>query len=234
MWLLHYERTICFICTLIELVLSDQLVSAYHLSTTTRKSRDDQQLTYLSPFNQSIHNVHMDDGPICFWNCPKLQPEMALQNCPKLKRGLICGKYQIYHDYRPCPTATIFCRRNMTNFKEAGVYVAVIATDLANKKHGLYIVPYVDRENGIVQPLVLEKPYHGNFGRGDLFCGSNGHWVLHDTTYQFEVEKIFCLIVHARNLNHVLDLKNPTYDRITPIKPFEVGDPEFFGFSESY
>lgn len=74
-----------------------------------------------------------DEYSSCQRNCTELNPETVFQNCPVLRRGLTCGKYKVYHYHHRCSTATVYCRRNLTNIKEVAVYVAVTGTDLNEK-----------------------------------------------------------------------------------------------------
>uniref|UniRef100_A0A915PDR2 Uncharacterized protein n=1 Tax=Setaria digitata TaxID=48799 RepID=A0A915PDR2_9BILA len=157
---------------------------------------------------------------------------LTSKNCPALQRGLTCGKYNVYHYHRQCSIATIYCRRNLTNVREVAVYVAATGTDLNKNKSGLFVLPYLDRKDLFVPLLVVEKPHHGNGGKGELVCGSNGKWILYDINYRYEVEHLFCLVVEARNLNYLMDLAHPELKRVTPVVPFRRNDPEFFEFAK--
>ncbi|KAL3993923.1 hypothetical protein ACH3XW_19620 [Acanthocheilonema viteae] len=169
-----------------------------------------------------------DEHLSCQRNCTELNPETVFQNCPALKRGLACGKYKVYHYHRRCSTATVYCRRNMTNIKEVAVYVAVTGTDINANKTGLFVLPYVDKNEMSVPQIVVEKAHHGNGNMGELVCDSNGSWILYDTNYRYLVEHLFCLVVEARNLNYLLDLRRPEFDRSKPLVPYQHGNLEFF------
>ncbi|CAG9536387.1 unnamed protein product [Cercopithifilaria johnstoni] len=190
-------------------------------------------------FDKKFYDKQLKDGQLlrsyqsnehlsCQRNCTELNPETVLQNCPTLKRGLTCGKYKVYHYHRRCSIATVYCRRNMTNVKEVAVYVAVTGIDLNANKTGLFVLPYIDREEMSVPQIVVEKAHHGNGNMGELVCDSNGNWILYDTNYRYMVEHLFCLVVEARNLNYLLDLRRPEFDRAKSLIPYQLGDPEFF------
>ncbi|EJW82045.1 hypothetical protein WUBG_07044 [Wuchereria bancrofti] len=206
-----------------ESILSDQFV-------LFDKNLDDWQLkdNQLLRSYQSIEQQGNYEHPLCQRNCTELNPETVLQNCPALQRGLTCGKYKVYHYHRRCLTATVYCRRNMTNIKEVAVYVAVTGTDLNANKTGLFVLPYIDKNEISVPQIIVEKAHHGNGNMGELVCDSSGAWILHDTNYRYMVQHLFCLVVEARNLNYLLDIRRPKFDRVTLSIPYQRGNPKFF------
>lgn len=93
---------------------------------------------------------------------------------------------------------------------------------------GLFVLPYIDQTEMSVPQIVVEKAHHGNGNMGELVCDSNNTWILYDTNYRYMVEHLFCLVVEARNLNYLLDLRRPQFDRTIPMVPYEPGNLEFF------
>lgn len=90
------------------------------------------------------------------------------------------------------------------------------------------MLPYIDKKEISVPQIVVEKAYHGDGNMGELVCDLSGNWILYDTNYQYKIEHLFCLVVEARNLNYLLDLRRPKFDRATPLIPYRRGDQEFF------
>ncbi|VDK81588.1 unnamed protein product [Litomosoides sigmodontis] len=207
------------IILLTAIALSDQLA-------LVDKRIDDKQLAQRS-YQQDIDQED-EDYPSCQRNCTELNPETAIQNCPTLRRGLSCGKYVIYHYHRRCSVATVYCQRNMTNVREVAVYVAVVGTELNANKSGLFVLPYLDKSELSVPQVVVEKAHHGDGNMGELVCDSSGSWVLYDTNYRYMIEHLFCLVVEARNLNYLLDLRRPEFDRAESSVPYQQGSLEFF------
>uniref|UniRef100_A0A0R3RUP7 Kazal-like domain-containing protein n=1 Tax=Elaeophora elaphi TaxID=1147741 RepID=A0A0R3RUP7_9BILA len=220
--LLHFSGLLVILLT--ELSLSNQFI-LFDKKFDDSQSKDEQLLRS----NQNIDEEgNIYEQPSCRRNCTELNPEDVLRNCPALQRGLTCGKYKVYHYHRRCLTATVYCRRNMTNIKEVAAYVAVIGTDLDANKTGLFVIPYIDRKEMTVPQIIVEKAHHGNGNMGELVCGSSGSWILYDTKYRYMVKQLFCLVVEARNLNYLLDLRHPKFNRTQSLVPYQQGDPNFF------
>lgn len=95
-------------------------------------------------------------------------------------------------------------------------------------KSGLFVLPYLDKNEISVPQIVVEKAHHGDGNMGELVCDSSGSWVLYDTNYRHMVEHLFCLVVEARNLNYLLDLRRPEFDRAKSSVPYQHGSLEFF------
>ncbi|KAK6103606.1 hypothetical protein QQG55_13145 [Brugia pahangi] len=207
-----------------ESILSDQFV-LFGKNLDEWQLKDNQLLRSYQSIEQQ-GNIY--EHPLCQRNCTELNPETVLQNCPALQRGLTCGKYKVYHYHRRCLTATVYCQRNMTNIKEVAVYVAVTGTDLNANKTGLFVLPYIDKNEISVPQIIVEKAHHGNGNMGELVCDSSGTWILHDINYRYMVQHLFCLVVEARNLNYLLDIRRPKFDRVTPSVPYQRGDTKFF------
>uniref|UniRef100_A0A1I7VP56 Uncharacterized protein n=1 Tax=Loa loa TaxID=7209 RepID=A0A1I7VP56_LOALO len=224
--MLRFLNLIILLVILLEEIIPSHQLALFDGKLDIGQLKDDRLLHLYESIEQQGNVFY--EHPSCQQNCTELNPDAVLQKCPVLQRGLTCGKYKVYHYRRHCLTATVYCRRNMTNINEVAVYVAVTGTDLNANKTGLFVLPYIDKKEISVPQIVVEKAYQGNGNMGELVCDSSGNWILYDTNYQYMVEHLFCLVVEARNLNYLLDLRRPEFDRITTLIPYRRRDPEFF------